>query len=203
MQNQQYPSVALEKAVNEFASLPGIGKKTALRLALHLLQRSDEEVERFGNAFVNFKKDIKYCKVCHNISDTDVCSICANPKRDTATICVVENIQDVLAIENTMQFNGLYHVLGGVISPMDGIGPSNLKIAELVKRVEDGGVKEIIFALSPTMEGDTTNFFISRKLSSYNVKLSVIARGVTIGNNLEYVDEVSLGRSIVDRTPFI
>ncbi|MBO5932186.1 MAG: recombination protein RecR [Bacteroidaceae bacterium] len=203
MQNQQYPSVALEKAVNEFASLPGIGKKTALRLALHLLQRSDEEVERFGNAFVNFKKDIKYCKVCHNISDTDVCSICANPKRDAATICVVENIQDVLAIENTMQFNGLYHVLGGVISPMDGIGPSNLKIAELVKRVEDGGVKEIIFALSPTMEGDTTNFFISRKLSSYNVKLSVIARGVTIGNNLEYADEVSLGRSIVDRTPFI
>lgn len=203
MQNQQYPSVALEKAVNEFASLPGIGKKTALRLALHLLQRSDEEVERFGNAFVNFKKDIKYCKVCHNISDTDVCSICANPKRNTATICVVENIQDVLAIENTMQFNGLYHVLGGVISPMDGIGPSNLKIAELVKRVEDGGVKEIIFALSPTMEGDTTNFFISRKLSSLNVKLSVIARGVTIGNNLEYADEVSLGRSIVDRTPFI
>lgn len=203
MQNQQYPSVALEKVVNEFASLPGIGKKTALRLALHLLQRSDEEVERFGNAFVNFKKDIKYCKVCHNISDTDVCSICANPKRDTATICVVENIQDVLAIENTMQFNGLYHVLGGVISPMDGIGPSNLKIAELVKRVENGGVKEIIFALSPTMEGDTTNFFISRKLSSYNVKLSVIARGVTIGNNLEYADEVSLGRSIVDRTPFI
>lgn len=203
MQNQQYPSVALEKAVNEFASLPGIGKKTALRLALHLLQRSDEEVERFGNAFVNFKKDIRYCKVCHNISDTDVCSICANPKRDTATICVVENIQDVLAIENTMQFNGLYHVLGGVISPMDGIGPSNLKIAELVKRVEDGGVKEIIFALSPTMEGDTTNFFISRKLSSLNVKLSVIARGVTIGNNLEYADEVSLGRSIVDRTPFI
>ncbi len=203
MQNQQYPSVALEKVVNEFASLPGIGKKTALRLALHLLQRSDEEVERFGNAFVNFKKDIKYCKVCHNISDTDVCSICANPKRDAATICVVENIQDVLAIENTMQFNGLYHVLGGVISPMDGIGPSNLKIAELVKRVEDGGVKEIIFALSPTMEGDTTNFFISRKLSSYNVKLSVIARGVTIGNNLEYADEVSLGRSIVDRTPFI
>ena len=203
MQNQQYPSVALEKAVNEFASLPGIGKKTALRLALHLLQRSDEEVERFGNAFVNFKKDIKYCKVCHNISDTDVCAICANPKRDAATICVVENIQDVLAIENTMQFNGLYHVLGGVISPMDGIGPSNLKIAELVKRVEDGGVKEIIFALSPTMEGDTTNFFISRKLSSYNVKLSVIARGVTIGNNLEYANEVSLGRSIVDRTPFI
>ena len=203
MQNQQYPSVALEKAVNEFASLPGIGKKTALRLALHLLQRSDEEVERFGNAFVNFKKDIRYCKVCHNISDTDVCSICANPKRDTATICVVENIQDVLAIENTMQFNGMYHVLGGVISPMDGIGPSNLKIAELVKRVEVGGVKEIIFALSPTMEGDTTNFFISRKLSSYNVKLSVIARGVTIGNNLEYADEVSLGRSIVDRTPFI
>lgn len=203
MQNQQYPSAALERAVNEFSSLPGIGRKTALRLALHLLQRSDEDVERFGSAFVNFKKDIHYCKVCHNISDTDVCSICANPKRDGATVCVVENIQDVLAVENTMQFNGLYHVLGGVISPMDGIGPSDLKIDELVKRVETGSVKEVIFALSPTMEGDTTNFFISRKLSSLNVRLSVIARGVTIGNNLEYADEVSLGRSIVDRTPFI
>ncbi|MBO7247023.1 MAG: recombination protein RecR, partial [Bacteroidaceae bacterium] len=138
MQNQQYPSAALERAVNEFASLPGIGKKTALRLALHLLQRSDDDVERFGNAFVNFKKDINYCKVCHNISDADTCAICANPKRDASTVCVVENIQDVLAIENTMQFNGLYHVLGGVISPMDGIGPSDLKIAELIKRVEEG-----------------------------------------------------------------
>ena len=203
MQNQQYPSAALERAVNEFASLPGIGKKTALRLALHLLQRSDNDVERFGNAFVNFKKDINYCKVCHNISDADTCAICANPKRDASTVCVVENIQDVLAIENTMQFNGLYHVLGGVISPMDGIGPSDLKIAELIKRVEEGNISEVIFALSPTMEGDTTNFFISRKLSAFNIKMSVIARGITIGNNLEYADEVSLGRSIVDRTPFI
>ncbi len=203
MQNQQYPSAALERAVNEFASLPGIGKKTALRLALHLLQRSDDDVERFGNAFVNFKKDINYCKVCHNISDADTCAICANPKRDASTVCVVENIQDVLAIENTMQFNGLYHVLGGVISPMDGIGPSDLKIAELIKRVEEGNISEVIFALSPTMEGDTTNFFISRKLSAFNIKMSVIARGITIGNNLEYADEVSLGRSIVDRTPFI
>ena len=203
MQNQQYPSAALERAVNEFASLPGIGKKMALRLALHLLQRSDDDVERFGNAFVNFKKDINYCKVCHNISDADTCAICANPKRDASTVCVVENIQDVLAIENTMQFNGLYHVLGGVISPMDGIGPSDLKIAELIKRVEEGNISEVIFALSPTMEGDTTNFFISRKLSAFNIKMSVIARGITIGNNLEYADEVSLGRSIVDRTPFI
>lgn len=203
MQNQQYPSAALERAVNEFASLPGIGKKTALRLALHLLQRSDDDVERFGNAFVNFKKDINYCKVCYNISDADTCAICANPKRDASTVCVVENIQDVLAIENTMQFNGLYHVLGGVISPMDGIGPSDLKIAELIKRVEEGNISEVIFALSPTMEGDTTNFFISRKLSAFNIKMSVIARGITIGNNLEYADEVSLGRSIVDRTPFI
>ena len=185
------------------ASLPGVGRRTALRLVLHLLRQTPEEVEAFAGAFTRLRNEVVYCSTCHNISDTDVCAICANPKRDAATICVVENIQDVLAIENTMQFNGLYHVLGGVISPMDGIGPSNLKIAELVKRVEDGGVKEIIFALSPTMEGDTTNFFISRKLSSYNVKLSVIARGVTIGNNLEYADEVSLGRSIVDRTPFI
>lgn len=200
---RQYPSVALERAVREFSTLPGIGRKTALRLVLHLLSRPEEEVRQFGQAFVSLKSEIRYCKVCHNISDSDVCMICANPKRDVSMICVVENIQDVLAIENTMQFNGLYHVLGGVISPVDGVGPMNLQIESLVERVAAGGISEVILALSPTMEGDTTNFFISRKLSPLGVKLSVIARGVTIGNNLEYADEVSLGRSILDRTPFV
>lgn len=200
---RQYPSAALERAVREFSTLPGIGRKTALRLVLHLLSRPEEEVRQFGQAFVSLKSEIRYCKVCHNISDSDVCMICANPKRDVSMICVVENIQDVLAIENTMQFNGLYHVLGGVISPVDGVGPMNLQIESLVERVAAGGISEVIMALSPTMEGDTTNFFISRKLSPLGVKLSVIARGVTIGNNLEYADEVSLGRSILDRTPFV
>jgi recombination protein RecR len=200
---RQYPSAALERAVREFSTLPGIGRKTALRLILHLLSRPEEEVRQFGQAFVSLKSEIRYCKVCHNISDSDVCMICANPKRDVSMICVVENIQDVLAIENTMQFNGLYHVLGGVISPVDGVGPMNLQIESLVERVAAGGISEVILALSPTMEGDTTNFFISRKLSPLGVKLSVIARGVTIGNNLEYADEVSLGRSILDRTPFV
>lgn len=200
---RQYPSAALERAVREFSTLPGIGRKTALRLVLHLLSRPEEEVRQFGQAFVSLKSEIRYCKVCHNISDSDVCMICANPKRDVSMICVVENIQDVLAIENTMQFNGLYHVLGGVISPVDGVGPMNLQIESLVERVAAGGINEVILALSPTMEGDTTNFFISRKLSPLGVKLSVIARGVTIGNNLEYADEVSLGRSILDRTPFV
>lgn len=198
--NNEYPSAALERAVAEFASLPGIGRKTALRLVLHLLSRPDRDVEEFGRVMESLKSDIHYCKVCHNISDTDVCTICANPRRDASTVCVVENVQDVMAIENTMQYKGLYHVLGGVISPMNGIGPSDLQIAGLVQRVEAGGVAEVILALSPTMEGDTTNFFISRKLSHTGVRLSVIARGVTVGNNLEYADEVSLGRSIVDRT---
>lgn len=201
--NQEYPSAALEKAVGEFAKLPGIGRKTALRLVLHMLSRSNDEVSNFGHVFTTLKQDIHYCKVCHNISDTDVCAICANPKRDGSTLCVVENVQDVLAIESTMQFNGLYHVLGGIISPVDGIGPQNLEIASLVDRVSAGGIREVILALSPTMEGDTTNFFISRKLSPLGVKLSVIARGVAVGNNLEYADEVSLGRSIVDRIPFV
>jgi recombination protein RecR len=200
---QHYPSVVLERAVDEFASLPGIGRKTALRLVLHLLSRPNEEVEAFGSVFSTLKTDIHYCKVCHNISDVDVCAICADTKRDAGKICVVENVQDVMAIENTMQYNGLYHVLGGVISPMDGVGPSDLQITSLVERVCAGGVSEVILALSPTMEGDTTNFFISRKLAAAGVKLSVIARGVAVGNNLEYADEVSLGRSIIDRTPFI
>ena len=181
--------------------LPGIGRKTALRLVLHLLSKPEEEVSTFGRVFSTLKQDIKYCKVCHNISDTDTCAICANPKRDSSIICVVENVQDVLAVESTMQFYGLYHVLGGVISPMDGVGPQDLQINSLVERVQAGGIEEVILALSPTMEGDTTNFFISRKLQPLGVKLSVIARGVAVGNNLEYADEVSLGRSIQDRTP--
>ena len=200
--NKEYPSSALDRAVGEFAQLPGIGRKTALRLVLHMLSRPDEEVGTFGKVFSTLKQDIHYCKVCHNISDTDVCEICANPKRDGKLLCVVENVQDVLAIESTMQYNGLYHVLGGIISPMDGIGPQDLQIASLVERVAAGGVVEVILALSPTMEGDTTNFFISRKLLPLGVKMSVIARGVAVGNNLEYADEVSLGRSIVDRIPF-
>ncbi len=200
--NKEYPSAVLERAVGEFSKLPGIGRKTALRLVLHMLSRPDEEVGTFGKVFSTLKQDIHYCKVCHNISDTDVCEICANPKRDGSMLCVVENVQDVLAIESTMQYNGLYHVLGGIISPMDGIGPQDLQIASLVERVQAGGIKEVILALSPTMEGDTTNFFISRKLQPLGVKLSVIARGVAVGNNLEYADEVSLGRSIVDRIPF-
>ena len=200
--NREYPSAALERAVGEFAKLPGIGRKTALRLVLHMLSRPDEEVGTFGRVFSTLKQDIHYCKVCHNISDADVCDICASPKRDGTTLCVVENVQDVLAIESTMQYNGLYHVLGGIISPMDGIGPQDLQIASLVERVQAGGINEVILALSPTMEGDTTNFFISRKLQPMGVKLSVIARGVAVGNNLEYADEVSLGRSIVDRIPF-
>ena len=201
--SMEYPSAALERAVSEFASLPGIGRRTALRLVLHLLSRPDGEVREFGRVMESLKDDIHYCKICHNISDMEVCSVCGNPRRDSSTVCVVENVQDVLAVENTMQYKGVYHVLGGVISPMNGIGPSDLQIAGLVERVEAGGINEVILALSPTMEGDTTNFFISRKLAHTGVRLSVIARGVAVGNNLEYADEVSLGRSIVDRTPFV
>lgn len=200
---QQYPSVLLEKAVGEFSKLPGIGRKTALRLVLHELRQSDEAVEQFVTAVSKLKREVKYCKVCHNISDTDVCPICSDPRRDPSTICVVENIQDVMAVENTQQYHGLYHVLGGIISPMDGIGPADLEIDSLVQRVkEDENVKEVILALSSTMEGDTTNFYISRKLADYPVKLSVIARGISVGDELEYTDEVTLGRSIVNRTPF-
>ncbi|MEG2151283.1 MAG: recombination mediator RecR [Bacteroidaceae bacterium] len=201
--NQQYPSALLEKAVGEFAKLPGIGRKTAMRLVLHLLRQETSTVEAFGNAMITLKHEVKYCKVCHNISDTDVCQICANPSRDSSVICVVENIRDVMAVESTQQFKGLYHVLGGVISPMDGIGPSDLQIESLVRRVREEGVKEIILALSSTMEGDTTNFYIFRKLGNADVKLSVIARGISIGDELEYTDEVTLGRSIVNRTTFM
>lgn len=199
---QQYSSALLEKAVGEFAKLPGIGRKTALRLVLFMLRQGDNDVDQFVNAVSKMKREVKYCRVCHNISDTDVCPICSDHSRDAATICVVENVQDVLAVENTQQFHGLYHVLGGIISPMDGIGPADLEIDSLVSRVATGGVKEVILALSSTMEGDTTNFYLSRKLADYPVKLSVIARGISVGDELEYTDEVTLGRSILNRTPF-
>lgn len=198
----QYPSVLLERAVNEFAKLPGIGRKTAMRLVLHLLKQDVTTVEAFAQAMITLKREVKYCRVCHNISDTDICAICANPQRDASLVCVVENIRDVMAIEATQQYRGLYHVLGGVISPMDGVGPGDLEIDSLLHRVEAGGVAEVIFALSTTMEGDTTNFYLYRKLQHTGVRLSVIARGVAVGDELAYADEVTLGRSIVNRTPF-
>ena len=200
--NQPYSSALLENAVNEFAKLPGIGRKTALRLVLHLLRQEEFSVENFGNAIIKLRKEIKYCHVCHNISDSDTCSLCSDPNRDDSIICVVENIKEVMVIENTHQFKGRYHVLGGVISPMDGIGPSDLEIDSLVKRVSKGGIQEIILALSATMEGDTTNFYIFRKLAPYNIKISILARGVSVGDELEYTDEITLGRSIINRMPF-
>ena len=202
MIQQQYPSQLLEKAVQEFSKLPGIGRKTALRLVLWMLRQDDAEVNQFAEAIKQLKAEVKYCKVCHNISDSDICPICSDHRRDRTTVCVVENIQDVMAIENTQQFHGLYHVLGGVISPMDSMGPSDIEIDSLIKRVGDGEVQEVILALSPTMEGDTTNFYIYRKLAPSNVKVSVIARGIAVGNELEYADEVTLGRSITNRTLF-
>lgn len=200
--NSQYPSTLLERAVGEFAKLPGVGRKTAMRLVLHLLRQDAATVEAFGNAIVRLKHEVKYCRVCHNISDTDTCQICSNPRRDASTVCVVENIRDVMAVEATQQFRGLYHVLGGVISPMDGIGPGDLQIESLVGRVKAGGINEVILALSTTMEGDTTNFYIYRKLEPLGVKLSIIARGISVGDELEYADEVTLGRSIMNRIEF-
>ena len=202
MLQQKYPSQLLERAVSEFSRLPGIGRKTALRLVLWLLRQDNSDVEQFADAVSRLKKEVKYCQVCHNISDSDICPICADPRRDASLVCVVENIQDVMAIENTQHYHGLYHVLGGIISPMDDIGPSDIEVDSLVNRVEAGGVSEVILALSPTMEGDTTNFYIYRKLASTGVKVSVIARGVAVGNELEYTDEVTLGRSIMNRTLF-
>ena len=202
MSENQFSSALLENAVNEFAKLPGIGRKSALRLVLFLLRQSTEDVENFGNAFITLRKEIKYCRVCHNISDADRCRICSDKKRDTSSVCVVENIKDVLSVENTQQFSGLYHVLGGVISPMDGISPSDLTIRSLIERVETGTVKEVILALSPTMEGDTTNFYIYKKLVESGVTITTIARGIAIGDELEYADEITLGRSILNRTPF-
>ena len=203
MMNEQYPSKLLENAVSQFSRLPGIGRKTALRLVLHLLRQEDSDVEQLASALTTMKREVKRCSVCHNISDQKVCPVCSDPRRDRRTVCVVENIQDVMAIENTQQYHGLYHVLGGIISPMDGIGPSNLEIQSLVERVGRGDIDEVILALSPTMEGDTTNFYIFRKLSPFpELRITVIARGVSVGDELEYTDEVTLGRSILNRTIF-
>lgn len=200
--NQKYPSALLENAVNEFAKLPGIGRKTALRLILHLLRQDNLMVDNFSQSLVALKHGVKYCNVCHNICDDDVCPICLDKSRDASTVCVVENIKEVMAIENTMQYKGLYHVLGGIISPIDGIGPADLEIESLIERISSGSIKEVILALSTTMEGDTTNFYIYKKLSPYNVKVSMIARGISIGDEIEYADEVTLGRSILNRTLF-
>ena len=197
-----YSSKLLEKAVDEFAKLPGIGKKTALRLVLNLLNREVDDVTRFATAITSLREEIRFCKKCHNISDIEICQLCSNPIRDNSTLCVVEDIRDVMAIENTQQYRGLYHVLGGVISPMDGIGPQHLNIESLIDKVNSGEVKEIIFALSTTMEGDTTNFYIFKKLKETSVKVSTIARGIAFGDELEYADEITLGRSIANRLPY-
>lgn len=201
--NQSYNSVLLDTAVAELAKLPGIGHKTALRLALHLLRKEPEMALALGNAIIEMRKGVSYCPVCHNISEGGLCGICGDSHRDTRTVCVVENVKDVITIERTHEHHGLYHVLGGLISPLDGIAPSDLEIESLVGRVASGGVDEVILALSPTMEGDTTNFYIYRKLSDLPVKITVLARGVSIGNELEYTDELTLGRSILNRTPFV
>lgn len=198
----QLPSKYLEKAVDSFASLPGIGKRTALRLCLHLLKQKPEKVIDFSTSFTELISQIKFCQTCKNIADGDYCSICLNPKRNTQLICVVEDIRDILAIESTQQFSGVYHVLGGLISPMDGIGPSDLNIDSLFTRILQHKPDEIIFALSTTIEGDTTNFYLYRKLSNQNIKLSIIARGIALGDELEYADELTLGRSIINRTPY-
>ncbi|MDP4280729.1 MAG: recombination mediator RecR [Bacteroidota bacterium] len=197
-----YPSKILENAVNELAKLPGIGKKTALRLALYLLRQDPAEVEAFGTAIIKLRNEILYCKICHNISDEEICPICSSPKRNAAIVCVVENIRDVMAIENTGQFQGVYHVLGGIISPVEGIGPDQLTIDKLVNRVREGTIREIILALPTTIEGDTTNFYLYKKIKEFPVKMTAIARGISIGDELEYTDEVTLGRSILNRTPY-
>ncbi|NLU38919.1 MAG: recombination protein RecR [Bacteroidales bacterium] len=200
--HERLPSHLLENAVEEFSKLPGIGRKTALRLVLYLLRCEESEVEDFGNAIITLRKEVKHCEICHNISDNEVCPVCSNPSRDASVICVVENIRDVMSIENTNQFRGLYHVLGGVISPMDGVGPSNLEINSLVERVNKGDIQEVILALSTTMEGDTTNFYIYKKLKDTGIKITTIARGVSVGGELEYTDEITLGRSIINRLDF-
>ncbi len=196
------PSKHIEAAVEQMSSLPGIGRRTALRLVLQLMNRSDQEVRMFSEAFLEMKQHVKHCKVCGNVSDQEVCSICSNPRRDHGTICVVEDIRDVLAIEGTESYTGVYHVLGGIISPMDGIGPSDLNIESLIERVSGGDVKEIIFALSATMEGDTTNFFLFKKLKDHDVSITTISRGVAVGSELQYADEMTLSRSLMHRQPF-
>ena len=198
----QYASSLLETAVDRLSQLPGIGRKTALRLALHILRQDEQMGVALGEAIIKLRQGINYCRTCHNISETDLCPICANPARDASTICVVESVKDVISVENTNQFSGLYHVLGGVISPMEGIGPEQLQIASLVERVKAGGINEVILALSATMEGETTNFYIYRQLAPFNVKITQLARGVAVGNEIEYIDEITLGRSLVNRTLF-
>ncbi|WP_335966351.1 recombination mediator RecR [Galbibacter sp. PAP.153] len=198
----EFSSKLLENAVYEVSQLPGIGKRTALRLVLHLLRQPEAQTKNLALALQNLRSEIKFCKKCHNISDTELCEICANPKRDTSLVCVVEDIRDVMAIESTGQYRGVYHVLGGKISPMDGVGPSDLNIATLIEKAKTGEIKEIIFALSSTMEGDTTNFYIFKQLEPYAVITSTIARGIAVGDELEYADEVTLGRSILNRIPF-
>ncbi|PAW94028.1 recombination protein RecR [Mucilaginibacter sp. MD40] len=197
-----FSSKLLEEAVAEFAKLPGVGQKTALRLVLHLLNRDVAEVQKFSTAITKLRTEIQFCETCHNISDQKICEICASPRRDHTTICVVEDTRDVMAIENTNQYNGVYHVLGGLISPMDGIGPGDLQVDTLVERLKDGNVKETIFALSATMEGDTTIFYLHKRLKQFNINISTIARGIAFGGELEYVDEITLGRSIVTRVPY-
>ncbi len=200
--NTSYSSEVLSKAVFEISKLPGIGEKTALRLALHLIRKDKAEVRALGNAILDLKENIKECKICHNISDSDICGICTNIKRSDELICVVETVRDVMAIEKTGQFLGKYHVLGGIISPMDGIGPADLNINSLVSRLEKNRIKEVIFALPTTMEGDTTNFYLYKKIAHTNVEISALARGVAVGDNLEYTDELTLGRSLVNRVKF-
>ena len=197
-----FSSKLIKDAVEQFAKLPGIGRKSAMRLALHLLKMDKDEVRSFGKAFIDLRDKINYCKECHNISDMDICVLCSNSSRESSILCVVEDIRDVIAIENTHQFKGKYHVLGGIISPMDGVGPADLNIESLVTKVDSGSIKEVIMALSTTMEGDTTNFYIFKRLKEYDIKMSVIARGISVGDELEYADEVTLGRSIVNRTPY-
>ena len=202
MDSNLLPSRLLENAVNEFAKLPGIGKKTALRLVLHLLNQPEDEVMMFGNSIMRMKSEIKVCKQCHNISEDELCSICKNPRRDESLICVVESIKELIAIENTAQYNGLYHILGGRISPMEGIGPKDLHLDTLEERIKNGKIAEVILALSTTMEGDTTNFYIFKRLSEYQVPITTLARGIAVGDELEYADEITLGRSLINRTPY-
>lgn len=197
-----FSSKLLEKAIDEVAQLPGIGKRTALRLVLHLLKQPKEQTHRLANSLHQLVDEVKYCKKCHTISDYDICEICKNPKRNDSLICVVEDVRDVMAIENTAQFKGVYHVLGGKISPIEGIGPHHLTIASLLEKLEKGTVKEVLFALSSTIEGDTTNFYIYKQIKKYNIKISTIARGISVGDELEYADEITLGRSIINRIPF-
>ena len=200
--NIHYPSKTLEEAVASFSSLPGVGQKSALRLVLHLMKQDHTFIENFGSTVSRLATDIRYCRICMNICDGEICPVCADTRRDPAVICVVESIKDVMVIENTQQYRGVYHVLGGIISPMDGLGPADLRIAELETRLQQGNVREVILALSATMEGDTTNFYLYRKLQAYQPVFSTLARGVSIGDELEYTDEITLGRSIVNRIPF-